>query len=257
MKKILLIAFTAFALSSCLKGGTYYSTQNVVIAFDEIVANSTQDKVFEDDDQEYAATSFFDAGLNFFSRLKGPEDDKVYTGGFSIARLADTTIHRPSYEYPHCTVFGKPVDKDTINRANVYAVYRDEPDTSMMPKASITYAYALVGTASASAVFVNNTVEAVAAFYGGAGFEPFKKDDWFKVTFRGKKDGEETGSAEQLLFDWSGPEKKVVTEWTKVDLAPLGNFDTIDILLSSSKPDYPHYVCIDNLCYTMVIGSKD
>lgn len=257
MKKILLIAFLAFAAVSCLDNNTFYYNQDVKVAFDELLYDINGKCVFESDDQEYLASSFYDGGLNFHCRL---DEEKNYLGGFCIARLADTTIFtRPAMEeFPHCTVYGLPIDKDTLGKANVYAVYRDEPDTAMMPKVSTFFAFANMGSLVPSSVKVANTVEMVAASYGAAGYTSFGKGDWVTVRFTGYKNGEVTGTADCALFDWTDSEKReLLKEWKSVDLSPLKSIDRMDVNIFSNRESFPRYVCLDDLRMTITLGQKE
>ena len=83
MKKFFAIASLALAAVSCLDTNTFYYNQNVLVAFDELLYDVNGKCVFESDDQEYLASSFYDGGLNFYCRL---DKDKNYLGGFSIAQ---------------------------------------------------------------------------------------------------------------------------------------------------------------------------
>ena len=69
MKKIFAIASLALAAVSCLDTNTFYYNQNVLVAFDELLYDVNGKCVFESDDQEYLASSFYDGGLNFYCRL--------------------------------------------------------------------------------------------------------------------------------------------------------------------------------------------
>ena len=257
MKKFFAIASLALAAVSCLDTNTFYYNQNVHVAFDELLYDVNGKCVFESDDQEYLASSFYDGGLNFYCRL---DKDKNYLGGFSIARLCDTTVftHPASEAFPHCVAYGLPVSKDTLYRANVYAVYRDEADTSKMPKVSTFFAFADAGTLAPISVKVNNTLEMVASSYGAAGSEPFVKGDWVKVRFTGYKEGAVTGTVDCSLFDWTDADKReVLKEWKTVELKELGLIDRMDVNVVSNRSGFPCFVCLDDLWMTLTLGSKE
>ena len=106
--------------------------------------------------------------------------------------------------------------------------------------------------------YVTNTTYAALSMKNGDAFgaKVFNYDDkdWFKLVIEGfNKSGTSTGTVEFYLADFrmaSSP--GIVTEWTKVDLSPLGSVAGMKFdLQSSDNGQYgmntPAYFCFDNL----------
>lgn len=99
-------------------------------------------------------------------------------------------------------------------------------------------------------VYVNNTAYAYQSMlYGDSYAKKFDADDYFVLKIIGRTEkGEETGHVDFYL----AKDGKIVNEWTKVDLTPLGAVSNIDFVMDSSdKSAYgmntPAYFCIDNM----------
>lgn len=99
-------------------------------------------------------------------------------------------------------------------------------------------------------VYVNNTAYAYQSMlYGDSYAKKFDADDYFVLKIIGRTEkGEETGHVDFYL----AKDGKIVNEWTKLDLTPLGAVSYIDFVMDSSdKSAYgmntPAYFCIDNM----------
>ena len=99
-------------------------------------------------------------------------------------------------------------------------------------------------------VYVNNTAFAYRSMlYGDSYAKKFDADDYFVLKIIGRTEkGEETGHVDFYL----AKDGKIVNEWTKVDLTPLGAVSYIDFVMDTSdKSKYgmntPTYFCIDNM----------
>lgn len=96
--------------------------------------------------------------------------------------------------------------------------------------------------------FVNNNVYAVNSMKNGDSFaKKFGKDDWFKLTITGYKEGAAGNSVEFYLAQ----DGKYVGEWTYVDLSGLGEIDAITFSMSSTDAgtwgmNTPAYFALDN-----------
>ena len=106
----------------------------------------------------------------------------------------------------------------------------------------------------------NNTYAALSMKNGDAFSKQFSYDDedWFKLVITAyDKDGKATGAAVDFyLADFrTSASSGIVTEWTKVDLTPLGsNVHTIKFDFESSDSgdwgmNTPGYFCFDNLAF--------
>ena len=99
-------------------------------------------------------------------------------------------------------------------------------------------------------VYVNNSAYAYQSMlYGDSYAKKFDANDYFVLKIIGRTEkGEETGHVDFYL----AKDGKIVNEWTKVDLTPLGAVSYIDFVMDTSdKGAYgmntPTYFCIDNM----------
>ena len=102
----------------------------------------------------------------------------------------------------------------------------------------------------------NSTYAALSMLHGDSFTEAFKAGDWFKLTISAlDKNDNPTGKAiDFYLADFRTPTSPgVITEWTMIDLTPLGNkVHTVQFSLSSSDEgdwgmNTPAYFCFDNV----------
>ena len=96
--------------------------------------------------------------------------------------------------------------------------------------------------------FINNTAYAVTSMVNGDGFaKAFGKDDWFKLTCIGVKDGAQVKTKDFYLAQ----NNEYVVGWTYVDLSELGEIDGLTFTMSSSDTgewgmNTPAYFAMDN-----------
>jgi hypothetical protein len=114
------------------------------------------------------------------------------------------------------------------------------------------------GTAPRSVHITNTTYAALSMLYGdqfakkfggGDGTDP----DWFMLSIYGlDDDGNVTGEVDFYLADYRFEYKYIISQWTKVDLEPLGAATTVVFNLSSTDNgpfgmNTPAYFALDNL----------
>ncbi len=96
--------------------------------------------------------------------------------------------------------------------------------------------------------FLINNAYAVTSMCNGDGYaKKFGKDDWFKLTCIGVRNGAKTNELDVYLAQ----DGKYIAEWTYVDLSELGEIDGLTFNMSSSDESYgymntPAYFCMDN-----------
>jgi hypothetical protein len=105
--------------------------------------------------------------------------------------------------------------------------------------------------------YVTNNTYAVLSMTRGDGFaqaHSYENHHWFKLVIEGiAKDGSVTGTVEFFLSDFRTPTSPgIITEWTKVDLRPLGEVTAIRFDVQGSDDNgyglaTPAYFCFDNL----------
>lgn len=99
--------------------------------------------------------------------------------------------------------------------------------------------------------YVCNNVYALNSMKNGDNFagDPFKEGDFFKLIIGGALNGKAVNTTVEFML---GEGTNFVTNWTYVDLRPLGKVDELTFSLDGSrKGDYglntPTYFCFDNL----------
>jgi hypothetical protein len=104
--------------------------------------------------------------------------------------------------------------------------------------------------------YVTNNTYAVLSMTYGDGFAEahnYENGHWFKLIIEGiDKSGNSTGTVDFYLSDFRTPASGIVTEWTLVDLTPLGEVTAIRFDLQGSDDNgygvaTPVYFCFDNL----------
>lgn len=96
--------------------------------------------------------------------------------------------------------------------------------------------------------FINNTAYAVTSMVNGDYYaKAFGKDDWFKLTCIGVKDGAQVATEDFYLAQ----NNEYVVGWTYVDLSELGEIDGLTFTMESSDTgeygmNTPAYFAMDN-----------
>ena len=163
-------------------------------------------------------------------------------GGFALCMGVDT-LAAPDRRPARFAVF----DKGGYGESLAYAVFHDTL-TSLMPEHAITFYIPNDDSyCSPNVVFVQNVQAVVQAVKYGNDLAggPFTEDDFLTLTFTGSFKGNAKGSKTVKLVDG----KRLLEEWTEVDLTSMSNIDALDLHLESSRPDLPLYCCIDNLYF--------
>ena len=166
-----------------------------------------------------------------------------FQGGIALARGKDTDAspdRKPSY-------FAVYDEKYGDHGSHGYAVFHDTTD-ALMPEHEIQIAFANAQCyCEAKIMYVHNVQAAYQAAKHGVGLVggPFTDADNLIMTVSGYKGSALTGQVDVKLINGTN----AIVEWTKVDLTSLGKVDAIDFHLTSSRPDFPLYCCVDNMGY--------
>jgi hypothetical protein len=182
-----------------------------------------------------------------------------YGGGIAISQWNDMTTEGYINQ---CSVYYKdPVTgKGGYKGSNTFAVATGYNEPRMLGDARsiISFRNEEMGT-NEECVFdhfyvTNNTYATLSMKNGDAVAKQFGSGDWFKLVIEGfDKSDTSTGTVEFYLADFrEASSPGIITEWTKVDLSPLGSVAAIKFdLQSSDTGDYgmntPAYFCFDNL----------
>jgi hypothetical protein len=206
----------------------------------------------------------------------------VYTqaGDFSIAP-ALTLSHAGNSEYQYFTGFCPSSATETadvsaesvvkhqwssvtgsgVGSSSQYVIgmWNSGEDLTTIPEnPALKLDFTATGVTSAvpQSVYVANTNYAYWVMKKGCAYNHiFGTDDWFKVIFKGVKDGVVTGTVEQYL----AKDGTIYDDWKLVNLSSLGSVDYIYVQMQStdnseyygvSYMNNPAYVCLDNLVVT-------
>ena len=186
--------------------------------------------------------------------LTGELTHEFSNGGIAISRWNDMNTEGPDNE---CSVYYRDAEtgKGGYDGSETFAVVFNgfsgiNPSISFSDEnAEGTFYYCW---------FANTTYAALSMKNGDSFSKKFELGDWFKLTVNAfDKNGNPTGtSVEFYLADFrTSTSPGIVTEWTKVDLTPLGsNVHTIKFDFDSSDTgdwgmNTPGYFCFDNLAF--------
>jgi PKD repeat protein len=197
------------------------------------------------------------------------EDD---LGGSFYEAYSEAGIIFKSYDFPAWMAWGgfeisNNHDMTTVGLTNEASVYH--PSGHSGSKFAICYDFSMMGPGYESEFYVadssnkvfdhvyitNSTWAALEMLNGGFGKQfSYADRDWFKLTVKGfDSNGTEKGTVEFYLADFrTANAVGIVTEWTKVNLQPLGAVQKLQFSLSSSDTgdwgiNTPAYFCMDDL----------
>ena len=200
----------------------------------------------------------------------------VYDGGFLDAgsglKMPATVTNSEWGAYWEGIAISQFNDMITEGYANQLSVYYKDATTEKGGyKGSNTFAVVCKGFTDPPAVsfnddvtertfdhfWVTNSTYAALSMKNGDGMaKKFESGDWYKLTIKAlNKAGNTTGiPIEFYLADFrTAASPGIITQWTKVDLRPLGNnVHTIEFYFDSSDTNEygmltPGYFCFDNL----------
>lgn len=245
--RVALMGLTILLSASCLNVDGPQSKYEAYVQVGYGPENSSQLETF--------LTTFFNGGKDSVSvagsfsygpvyhYAKVDEGTKTLQGGIAMCIGVDSLVapdRRPA-RWAVC-------DKDGAHGGSFgYAVFHDTLST-LMPEHTIeTFIPNDESTCKPYAVFVQNSHAVVEAVKYGVGLEggPFGDDDWMDLTIKAFRKGASAGEKTVRLV--SG--KKPLEEWTEVDLSKMSEADAVDLSLTSSRPDMPLYVCLDDFIF--------
>ncbi|MGH1434251.1 MAG: DUF4465 domain-containing protein [Lewinella sp.] len=210
-------------------------------------------------------TDFEDMGLTPGEFNNQAPDGTFTSGSVSLGNFYDET-----YDYWGGWAISATTDTMTTGFMNQYSSAAGEGANGSTTYA-VTYAFfperiALTGDAigaPVNSIYVNNSTFAhLNMLNGGApgkrfGGETGDDPDFFLLTIQGELGGEIKDEViEFYLADYrfaDNSEDYIVTDWTQIDLTPLGNVDQLILGLTSSDNsemfgmNTPAYVCVDDI----------
>ncbi len=168
--------------------------------------------------------------------------------GFAVSNITDNETN--GYENQYSAITGTGYE----DNENYAVVYVSDPVTF-----ENYMSFELTGEAVGNKVYgiyiTNSTWAALTIRDGDDFLDPFGQGDYFKATFTGYYDGDETASVDFVLADYrhSNPDEHyIVKTWEWVDLVELGDVDEVVISLTSTDVDdwgmqTPAYICIGKI----------
>lgn len=148
-------------------------------------------------------------------------------------------------QFNSCVAGGMQSEKFAIGYYSEYNVWMDDQYPEIYATKNIKPEYA----------YITNTAWAVKSMTEGDDYaKKFDETDWLKLTISGMVfDEEEEDYVAQASVDfYLAKDGKIVDEWTKVDLTPLGVCEFIRFTMDSSDKSYgmmntPAYFALDNM----------
>ena len=246
MRRGALLGAAVLLVTACFTDKDYASeyTTQVLVRFEpdyDYQWDQFSHDFFNDGADTVSVHENFSVGpVYHFAKL---DADNGFLGGIVLARGRDTDA-APDRKPSRFAVYdGKYGNKES----KVYAVFHDTTDV-LMPEYTIQiYIPNIASSCTASVMYVHNVQAAVQAAMHGVGLEggAFQAGDHLTLTVIGILNSAETARKDVKLIDGT----QVVSEWKEVDLAALGKVDAVNLRLTSSRPDFPLYCCLDDMGY--------
>ena len=240
MKRFLLVLAVVFSFTSCMKSGFMNKeSYTAVVTFEYPIS------VFRSDSTLFSTQTpegfGFDV-LNFYHKLDEPKVNVL--GGFLVSALQmpkSGNTKGLNNRYRANVAVYQP-------EGNTYAVYYQNPDNTMMPKADVVFAQSEYGICTMKECAVTNTADVVDSIK-----KNFKKGDKMVLKATGYLKDKVTGEASITLAEYTEAKDSIMTTWSYFDLSKLGSVDVIDFEIVSTNPDVPKYFCMDQLAAGIVL----
>ncbi len=105
-------------------------------------------------------------------------------------------------------------------------------------------------TVAPKSLMLNNSTTTVCYVKGEDSFSQWSNEDKTTLTITGYRGTTSTGNVEVIIAEGS----TYISDWTKVDLTPLGEVNRIELKITSTDTgdwgmNAPAYICIDDIVY--------
>ena len=206
---------------------------------------------------DYSSMSYFEDSLLYarvfgldqivyLSTSCGEQINTDFTGGWKVSLKRgglDESLELSS--------FASAGNEAGLKDSYAYAAFSYNPDSSKMPEYDIRFRFDNYSKASATVVglFINNT-RAVEKLCLNDEVSP---GEYLKVIAHEFLDGNEVGSEEFMLVDYTGSELKYVDTWEpwKFEKNPYVDNLKFEVVASSAK--FPRGFCMDNFQCTIAL----
>lgn len=240
MKKIFIFLIAAAAAVSCLSKGSFSQSYTADITFEfssDVYSNLFKDSLYVM--KEGDAFLYGSYPVYFYQK----HSNGTFQGAFLMSCLKgekfnNGVLSNEPAENDAYRVFAKTGASDS----KTYAVFYDNPVTSMMPTHDIEFAYKGLGDFTPYGCYVNNTTLVARKVK-----EHFKVGDKLVLKAIGTKRDGSKAEASITLAEYTEAKDSVMYNWTAFTLSALGSVDYIDFEVQSTCPDVPGYFCMDGL----------
>lgn len=240
MKKIFIFLIAAVAAVSCLSKGSFSQSYTADITFEfssDVYSNLFKDSLYVM--KEGDAFLYGSYPVYFYQK----HSNGTFQGAFLMSCLKgekfnNGVLSNEPAENDAYRVFAKTGASDS----KTYAVFYDNPVTSMMPNHDVEFAYKGLGDFTPYGCYVNNTTLVARKIK-----EHFQVGDKLVLKAIGTTAAGTKTEASITLAEYTETKDSVMYNWTAFPLSTLGTVDYIDFELQSTCPDVPGYFCMDGL----------
>lgn len=169
--------------------------------------------------------------------------DGALEGGFALCRGKDADAD-PARKPSRFAVYD---EKGGYGGSLAYVVFHDTLSALMPEHAIAFYIPNNESDCAPKSVRVHNVQAVIQAVKYGVGLEggPFGEGDYLVLNLVGSLRGKSAEPVTVKLVDGTN----FVNEWKEVDLSRMGNVDTVDMSLESSRADLPLYCCLEDFFF--------
>lgn len=276
MKKYLSFFLAALFAVSCLNGGSFSQTYDLISGFE--YNNIDFEEMFDSDKKYYEYKGIFTSGdFAFSSKIDTlDKDSKVYEfqGGFYLSYAADSLFY-PVKDTVWVEAGTPLLDENNQvvmedHKINPYSVcdwagafksktFTIFDYTENMPSMDMFFVYFnLAGaTCTMKECYVCNTTEVAHIIAYGTETQPaFQSGDYLRIIATAFVDGKESTKASFYLADFRDGKKDFVKGWTKWEFDSIGVMDYLDFKIESSRTDIPLRCCFDSIRASVSIVSE-
>lgn len=243
MKKILFFIALTFILVSCLDNDSSSYSRSYTAQITYEYGSATYPSQFNKDSLFIMTDGVGFAYMDIPVIFAQTHSSGSFLGGILMSYLkgeADGELSRDANVRDAWRVhsLGGAPDDWTRQPSMTYAVFHDNGNPSSMPEHDIDYLYRNNGTCTLNKCYVNNTTEVARKVR-----ECFGDDDRMVLKAKGYSADGTVKEAEIVLAQ----KDTVIYNWTLFELSSLGTVDYVDFEITTTRPEVPKSVCIDNI----------
>lgn len=248
-RKLILCALAVISLTSCMKQGSFKTSYIDYCSFEYsniATVYGTDSLNFE---SNFAQSANYQT-LVFMGKRSSDQitDINEFQGGVMLSLLRDTVVAEKHFISEYSTV----ADTTGADGSKGFAVLVCNPGN--MPEHTASFAATEFGTCTPHYMKVCNTNQVVNTAKFGSDICPaFKEGDYIKLIVTGILNGQKTAEASIDLVNYTTKGLEIITNWTKMDLSKIGDFDHLDFNIETNVPQAPRKCCFDSLVLSVNI----